>query len=159
MKNNLKTLMLLSFLTITGCGSIECNPKEKPADLKIKYWLNDILSNSELSSMKLIDQADGFDSYLDSDYLFEDSLPKEYVIYQIQNKIETNEIIGIIITDPRITIYGLTTNSNEKDIKSTMKKRGFSFKEYYGRDPTYVKGDVEFCFTSETIVVSYLSTQ
>lgn len=52
-------------------------------------------------------------------------LPEEYVLYAVYpypRDSDSKKIVSIKITDPKISVYGITLNSSEADFEKTFKK-------------------------------------
>ena len=57
------------------------------------------------------------------------SAPKEYVSYWFMNyptfQIGTDRILSIVITDPNVSVWGLTINSSKEEMVEIFNKIGF----------------------------------
>lgn len=131
------SLMLLSsMLLLCSCSQLFTNPKIKPSDTNISYWVTDELTQEEVDKMNVapIDNPNST-VYLDPLYQVDkDSegnniLPEKFVAYLIgEYKKEPeaeNFIIRIWINDLDISVYGINLSSSQKEISKNMKKHGF----------------------------------
>ena len=161
------TKMCFSLLTIlvgiTSCGQSDIDVSKRPSDFKMDFWLNDTTKFNELNhSLIYTLKYDHVYNYLDSNYSFEikeniKNLPDYYVSYDICVKSEIATIQAIFITDPEISIYGLSLKSNSSVIKRTLTKMGFEYlNQYSGWYPSYSKEQYLFTFTNDSIILSYL---
>ena len=66
----------------------------------------------------------------------ENKLPENYVLYY--TNLEQTKVRGIEIKDPSISLYGLSMNSSENFVNKTLIDMGFTYHEYYGRNPSYI---------------------
>ena len=102
-------------------------------------------------------------SILDSRYEFiieqgEKKLPKKFVFY-ICKYSSTKEIMveSVVITDPSITVYGLSMNSSENFVNKTLIDMGFTYHEYYGRNPSYIKDRFNFTINDTVMHFNFYS--
>ena len=99
-------------------------------------------------------------SILDSRYEFiieqgEKKLPKKFVFY-ICKYSSTKEIMvrTVAITDPSITVYGLSMNSDKEDIDKTLTNMGFSYYQgVIGSFPTYIKDNFEISIDKYNMIL------
>ena len=102
-------------------------------------------------------------SILDSRYEFiieqgEKKLPKKFVFY-ICKYSSTKEIMveSVVITDPSITVYGLSMNSSENFVNKTLIDMGFTYQEYSGRSPSYIKDRFNFTINDTVMHFNFYS--
>lgn len=82
--------------------------------------------------------------------------PEECVVYKVTSYPDyissRRHVTGIFITDPSVTIYGLTINSSADEVEAIMKSHGF--KKASDRRNTYTKGKVSISFLQEGIYIN-----
>lgn len=153
----LSVLLILSFV---GCS----NNKRDKYDTNLEFWICDNVDNFDFSDYQPRYGLMGGKEYYGSGYtptLDENDQqvdPEHCVIYTITSYPDYSSskahITGISITDPDVKIYGLTLNSSDEDIKSTMKSNGFKLKEEYpnSRGFRYSKGKISISFTTNECI-------
>ncbi len=155
---------LTTLILLTGCAQSNVVLSEKPKDFQRDYWLGEKINTDELDDLLFYAlKYDAVYTYLDSNYIFKTeknikSMPKYYVSYDIYVEDKISIIRSIFITDPEVSIYGLSLKSNSPTIKKTLSNMGFEYLEQYsGWYPSFSKDQYLFTFTEETIILSYLS--
>ena len=127
-KTKLIALMLLLCTVTLMFSSCTRDKIDKPADTNLEYWLLDRPKKEDLTLV-------GENMYLSKNYqpiINEDgslSAPEEYVAYSFHkypfNKIGIERILKIVITDPNVSVWGLTINSTKEEIVEVFSKMGF----------------------------------
>lgn len=140
-------------VTLASCTSNVINPLIRPADYILDYWIGDRIEPGNLIGENIYQQdIDGF-YYLDSKYDFvEDEngngqlkYPDEYSFYHMVLQKDNYIVSYIYIHDPAIEIYGMNMLTDSNDVHKTFSELGFMFLDKYsGRDPSYLKDEVEF---------------
>ena len=143
-------------LMIVRCAS---NNMKRP-DTNLEFWICDNVENFDFSDHEPRFGLMGGREYYGKGYTpatdenGQQIDPEHCVIYTVtaypDYSSHKSHITRIHITDPAIQIYGLTLNSSDHDIHSTMGKNGFKLQGY----STYQKGKVSICFTKEWITIS-----
>ena len=152
-------LCLIYALTSCGCVATNIDFEKRPSNLNLDYWFNEKIDLLNLDESHLYESGK-FDSYLDSKYNFviekeEKKLPKTYVLYDIN--LEKSMLHSITITDPSISIYGLSMNSSEGEIQNMFLNLGFTYLEYSGLYPSYSNGKVEITINNSLFRFSLYS--
>ena len=149
MKNKIYILTHLCLIFgLTSCTTSNVDITVRPKDYKLDYWLTEIVDVTKIDkSLFYKSKYEGSETYLDSRYNFindqgQKELPEKYVTYNVN--LGKSMIQTIIITDPSITIYGLSMKSSETSIKRKLLRMGFSYQEYSGRNPSYTTDDFNF---------------
>ena len=166
----MKKLIALTLLLCTLAlmfSSCKVEPElAKPEDTNLECWLLDSPNKREWTKL-YGDILTG--TYLASGY--EPVLneygnlarPEQAVVYFTENypieEIGIKKITGIIITDPKIHVWGLTVNSTREEVVEVMEKMGFE-ERHHGPDIyTGDKGQytVIFRFSTNKIEIRYNS--
>ncbi len=150
-------LIILSFL----CVSCSTTIIEKPTDGDLEYWLGEKVDNVDWNGHDQITGVFGGKEYLDKRYkgvLDEDGNvvhPEYYVSYTVTSypdySSKTKAVTSIDITDPNITIYGLSLNSSFEEIENKMKELGFTQKT--SESFRFTRGKVIFSFLNKAIFI------
>lgn len=155
---------LLFVLALTACSYKDIDPKTRPIDYSFDYWVSETTQLNALNKNNIYEERENRTVYLDSDYSLtknEDNtviLPKKYVLYNFLKRKDCYIVSSVHITDPNVTIYGLSMASEEWEIDHKFKKYGFSYNDHYsGFSPCYSKNDVEIRIDSSSIYVSYFA--
>ena len=133
-----------------------------PSDAKLAYWVGDIIDNEEIDQDFILTEF-GKNYYLDHNYTFEilddgsKNIPKTHIFYFIEKYDDRHMFVDFIhITDPNITIYGLSINSSENEIFDKLTSCGFRyFDGYSGMDPDYTKDGLSITIDSFEISIEY----
>ena len=150
MKNtNFKTkliALILLLCTVTLMFSSCARKKvDKPADTNLEYWLLDKLDTdgcTELNNILAIDThyylAKGYEAEVNEKGQL--VAPKYAVIYEVSRYPYGDwgllwRIGSIYITDPNVSVWGLTINSTREEFVETMTELGF---EFDSEDETYI---------------------
>ena len=121
------TLLLCTFLLMFS--SCEAEPElAKPEDTNLEYWLLDSPDKKDFTFIYGIGYlSDKYKAIVNEDGSL--SAPQEYISYSFHNyptdEIGEDRILKIVITDPDVSIWGLTINSTKEEIVETFKKMGF----------------------------------
>lgn len=134
-KTVLIALIIVSALLVVfaGCGaddvSLDVKPEKTNPEFWVKYEVEDEESlgkrmwrNSSEPAWYLAKgyEPSGFDKNGNSN-----GLPEEYVLYAVYpypRNSDSKKIVSIKITDPKISVYGITLNSSEADFEKTFRK-------------------------------------
>lgn len=154
--------MLLLLFTSCSTKSLSLDVTKKPKDCSSSYWISDTINANELDQNLIYEKYEGGFEYLDSNYSFiidengSKTLPVQCITYSISQFEEGIwTITGVYITDPKITIYGLSMNSYEFVIKQKLTSYGFVYLSYSGLDPAYSKDECEIRIFSKYISIEY----
>ncbi len=165
--------MRLSFIAITfvlslnGCSANKVIYIERPDDTNLEFWITQRVSIKDLEDKgcTYLPGWMGAEEYLDSRYKADTSgdmakAPEIHVTYLITgypDTLDDRAITHIEITDPTITVYGLTLNSTESEIREKMNGVADSFSNMTENDENYLAFNVKNCsfsFMPEKIVIS-----
>ena len=159
--------LLLSFFCLTACNTTYT----KPNDTDLEYWISDRPSRESLleKGYKIIYGWMGATEYLAPQYevvgeiydnmYYESNKPKEYVSYVIGGYPDCSDesgVVAVIVTDPKIRVYGLTIESEQSIIDGKMKKLGFKQDSKYVGE--YTKGRLTVRISSAEIFVDFQQT-
>ena len=161
MKNKIYILThLCLILGLTSCTTSNVDITVRPKDYKLDYWLTEIVDVTKIDkSLFYKSKYEGSETYLDSRYNFinvqgQKELPEKYVTYNVN--LGKSMIQTIIITDPSITIYGLSMKSSETSIKRKLLRMGFTYQEYSGMNPSYMTDDFNFTINKSKMLLEVL---
>ena len=170
MKKRTILILLIPFLATLSCASLTDLYLEKPVDTNLEYWITERVSGQQLldNGCTYLPGWFGAEEYLDSKYepIQEEgrmaTAPDIHVTYLITgypDTLDDRAITRISITDPTITVYGLTMNSSSEDIVNRMKQVGgkkldsgeaTDDNEHY----SYLIGNCTFIFSKVSIYIS-----
>ena len=155
-------LFLMLLILLTSCNTKSLDVTKKPKDCSSSYWISDTINANELDQNLIYEKYEGSFEYLDPNYSFiidengSKTFPVQCITYSISQFEEGIwTITDVYITDPKITIYGLSMNSYEFVIKQKLTSYGFEYLSYYGRDPAYSKDECEIRIFSKYISIEY----
>ena len=146
----IKNIFLFFPLLLCSCEPKEFDIAVKPLDFVLDYWIYDSVVRDHINSSHIFDEtADSF-YFLDSKYdlvnsesISDKKMPLEKVVYSFYKIDEMWTVGAIYITDPAVSIYGLSINSKPWKIKKFFTDRGFEYLDYfYGRNPCYSKDNI-----------------
>ena len=152
--------IFLTFI-LFGCGK---NIIERP-ETNLEFWICDNADNIDFSGYQERYGLWGGREYYGSGYapsLDENGQqidPEKCVIYTVTSypdySSKTHHITNIAITDPEVNVYGLTVNSSEDEIKTSMLNNGFKLvNEGFPQVKSFRKGDVFIRFTNSFIQIT-----
>lgn len=129
---------------------------DRPADTSLEFWITEDVSEMD---WKGYDEAYGMFggyAYLGKDYhLINGEVPQKHIIYTLTAWPDYSDagwyITGIEITDPAISVYGLTAASTFSDFDNVLTKQGYKIdieKNEFHEIHHAEKGDVSFILTS-----------
>ena len=153
-----RLLIIVPFL-LTSCNK-EFRLK-RPDDTNLSFWITQEITDEDIyeKGCTLIPGWFGASEYLDGKYTLNeneegDRLPDTYVTYLVSGYPDvlskSSAVVKINITDPEITVYGLTINSSKEEIENRMK----SVSGASGKERTYSIGKASFYFSEECINIS-----
>ena len=163
-----KAIIFTLSCLILGLCSCKSTPVPKEIDINnrpkgyfLDYWIKEKIDIATIDKSLIYEiRFSGVISILDSRYEFiieqgEKKLPKKFVFY-ICKYSSTKEIMveSVVITDPSITVYGLSMNSSENFVNKTLIDMGFTYQEYSGRSPSYIKDRFDFTI-NDTVMHFY----
>jgi len=148
---------------ISGCVNSNMNVFDRPEDYFLDYWIKEEINIRVFDESRVYETGDNRVRYLDSHYEFdynevgEKTNPLIYSYY-IMFKKENNYIVSAIcISDPNISIYGLTMASSQDEVRDTFLDLGCTYLDHYsGVYPCYAMDDVEYRVYSWFIQVTYI---
>ena len=154
-----KLAIAFSFLL---CSCSNTTRLKKPEDTNLDFWITQVVTHQEMQDKgcTVIPGWFGATEYLSSGYeplIVEEHsnrIPEIHVTYLVQSYPDamsnSSSITRINITDPTVTVFGLTINSSQEEITNRMKKvSGAS-----GKDRVYKIKDVTFGFNEDNITIS-----
>lgn len=131
-------------------------------DTNLEFWIAENVDDVDFSGYQEKYGLMGGRQYYGTGYIptinenGEQINPEEYVLYTVTSYPDYiskhKHITSISITDPSVTIYGLTYNSSADEVEATMKSHGF--KKASDRRNTYTKGKVSISFLQEGIYIN-----
>lgn len=133
----------------------------KPENTTLSYWITQIVTDDDFKDCTFLPGLFGGSEYLDGRYeavvteheggYKSYSEPDIAVIYTTTSypdyASKTRCVTGIEITDPAISVYGLTREFETKEIQKTM--LGYGFKQY--RESTFRKNNCNVSFSNHGI--------
>ena len=154
-------LFLLSF-SLVGCNEAEDENDiflDRPEDTNLEFWITQRTTPKELENKgcTFLPGCFGGEEYLDSRYSAVSTenmsyAPEVHVIYLITgypDTLDESAITRIEITDPSITVYGLTLRSTDEEIRARMK--GIAYSYAY---KSFAIKNCSFVFSSNRIQIS-----
>ncbi len=160
-------VLLLVFLMLLSFARCSLNSLEKP-ETNLEFWIGENVDDVDFSMyqekyrygfMGSGKQYYGTGYTPTTDENGHQVSPEHCVIYTVapfpDYTSKKCHITGISISDPDITVYGLTINSPSDDIESTMKSNGFKSVEIgnLGRKE-WVKGKYHLGFSDGHIYIN-----
>ena len=166
---------LLSFTLfiplLLGCGS-NSNTKSdpyllnKPKDTNLEFWITERVTSEDLlkKGCTYLPGWMGAEEYLDSRYTAIEvegmaAAPIIHVTYLLTgypDLLDDPAITHIEITDPSITVYGLSIGATENQVTSRLSKLADSYSFVTTLDECYLRvtiKDVSFNFMSDKIII------
>ncbi|MDE6585949.1 MAG: hypothetical protein K2K80_04645 [Clostridia bacterium] len=156
--------LLFSIALIITCVCAGCSDEipEKPDDAALEFWLTQDMSEIDLKGYYFIPGTFGGSEFYGKDYRPTETVgedgeihkvnPQHYVIYTITAYPDYADggkyITTIEITDPEITVYGITCNSSLKEFDETMQNLGYTVSEETATLHSAKAGKVSFRFVS-----------
>jgi len=142
---------------------------ERPSDTALEFWIAENVEGINWDGHDVPYEMFGGKAYLGRNYPLEwigayTELPGLYVIYTITawpDYADSGEYVtGIEITDPAVTVYGLTVNSSFEEFDALFQDRGFDIKviknEYWEQHQAEKDG---FCFSLRTGIFTEKSSK
>ena len=145
--------LLLGTLLIFSCKHHATSQDlSKPENTNLAFWILESPTKEALREHTYIPGWFGAEEYLDSRYVVEgDAVPEVHVTYLLTNYPDyssaSEAITGIDITDPEITVYGMTFNSHPDQIYHTVIGKGFKASKRDQNGSTYSFKNITFTFT------------
>ena len=166
----IKSIYVMSFLaslTLLSCNNAS-GPLylKKPKDTNLEFWITERVTSKDLEDKgcTYLPGWMGAEEYLDSRYTADTSesmakAPDIHVTYLLTGYPDTLDdpaITHIEITDPSITVYGLTINSSEHEVSSRLHDLANSLSYVTTTDECYLCITIKKCsfsFMREKIVI------
>ena len=140
-----------------------CSPRLSEPEHDLEFWITQDVNDFDFSSYQPKYGIMGGREYYGTGYvptLGEDGQqidPEHCVIYTVTNYPDYSSnslcITRITITDPAVTLYGLSLASTPEEIRSTMTAQGFTVTES-GTALKAEKDNLRFTFSKDAITVS-----
>ena len=144
---------------------------KKPADTNLDFWITERAERQEFEEKgcTLLPGWFGAAEYLDHRYVAEESgdmavAPAVHVTYLLSGYPDTKDewaVTRIHITDPEITVYGLTMNSTNTEIEGRMADMTDKFHYSEVNDVLHISFNVGKCvfdFSSSAINIGVATT-
>lgn len=134
----LSVLFLLSFILfyLTSCSCIRtANYLERPSDTNLEFWITENVKFDDLGDYFIEERTKylfdfygkGYEPFINDAGVWED--PKHCVKYSVSGypdiRSRKTAITEIVITDPKITFYGISLNSKFDEFDKILKDRGY----------------------------------
>lgn len=157
MKKKIFSFTAVLFLTLCLCVGCSGKIPEKPDDTALEFWIAEDVSSVDFSTYNAITGVFGAREYFGHGYgpeveNGEEILPQYYVIYTVGGYPDTsddwNYITRIQITDPEVTVYGITCNSSLDEFDEVMKGLGYKIQEETATMHSATSGKVSIRFVS-----------
>lgn len=164
-------LILMLAGIISGCGRIGDGDAIKRPETNLEFWICDNADEIDFSNCTELGGIMGGWRYYGSAYTPEkgkdgrESAPEEYVIYTVTHypdySSEGKCITRIEITDPAVSVYGITVRSSEAEVKVAMSDYGYRLTEITGLGCLmFEKGKISISFFNGRITISaYVSNK
>ena len=159
MKKKLVWALLLPLIIVLIFYISNWIPKK---DTNLEFWIAENVENVDFTNYQEKFGLMGGREYYGTGYVpttnenGEQVDPVECVIYTVTAYPDyisnISHITSIYITDPSVTVYGLTLTSSADEVKTIMKSNGF--KKSKDRNNTYTKGKVSISFSEEFIRIN-----
>jgi len=166
MKKSLITLIIIPIL-LSGCATDKY--LQRPKDTNLLFWITQRCSGEDFkqAGCSFIPGWFGAEEYLDYRYELLEvgdkysethhyTIPPKHVTYVISgypDALDGYAVTSIEITDPEITVYGLTMNSTNQEIENKMKQL-----QFVKKNDAYFKNNCTFNFSSDFISIKAPST-
>ena len=174
MKMNKKIILpiitLISSLILTSCTHDD-NYLERPSDTNLEFWITQKVNEQEFKDKgcTYLPGWIGAEEYLDSRYVADTSeemakAPDVCVTYLLTGYPDLKDnpaITRIVITDPSITVYGLTINTSESAKIERMHPICTRFSFVTTTEECYFScgvGRCTFSFMSDRIIIDASTT-
>lgn len=157
MKKKVSCLAAIFLLTLCLCAGCSDKIPEKPKDTALEFWIAEDVSSVDFGTY--IARTGVFGAYEYFGYGYRPTvendkqiLPQHYVIYTVGGYPDTsddwNYITRIQITDPEVTVYGITCNSSFDEFDEAMKGLGCKIDEETATVHSATFGKVSFRLVS-----------
>ena len=135
---------------------------EKPEDTLLEFWIIENVEGTDWIDHDTPYGMYGGEAYLGKDYPLEltdgkAQIPEEHVIYTVTPWPDYSDdsayVTGIEITDPAISVYGLTVNSSFEEFDRVFCRQGYNIsidKNEYWESHSATKNDITFSLVSGT---------
>ena len=157
MKRAFCAILALVFL-LSSCSKPPAEPEHD-----LEFWIAEDVNDFDFSAYQQRYGIFGGYEYYGTGYvptLDENGQqvdPEHCVIYTVTNYPDYSSnslcITRITITDPAVTVYGLSLSSAPEEIKATMTAEGFTVTES-GKAVRAEKGNIRFTFSGDSIIIN-----
>ena len=166
----IKSICVIGFLT--SLTLLSCNNASdplylrKPKDTNLEFWITERATSKDLEDKgcTYLPGWMGAEEYLDSRYTADTSEPMAkapdihvtYLLTGYPDTLDDPAITHIEITDPSITVYGLTMESTDNQITSRLNELATSFSYITTTEECYLSVKIQNCsfsFMREKIVI------
>ena len=153
-KKLLPIITIISFLLLVSCASNKI--LSKPEDCTLEFWITDDVTEFDFSDYYFIPGMFGGSMYYGKGYAPTltdegyDIRPEYYVIYTLTAYPDYSSkgdfVTDIEITDPAISIYGITCNSSREEFDKVFLDLGCEIEDNgVIHRATYGKTRISFC--------------
>lgn len=159
MKKYIVLILLVVSSIVLICRTFYLVPEK---DTNLEFWIAENVEKVDFSNYQEKFGLMGGREYYGSGYsstMNEDGDqldPEACVIYTVTSYPDyiskKRHVTRITVTDPSITVYGLTLTSSAEEVENTLKSYGF-IKKSEPRN-TYAKGKVSISFSKEAININ-----
>lgn len=158
-KQPLLSVLMLSILVLSSCSNSIF--LDRPEDTILEFWITQKVSSDDFKGYEYLPGWFGAEEYLDSRYnsvLVNEMAraPDIHVTYVVTNYPDYSSpdthVTRIHITDPAITVYGISLDSNLNEITTKMKSLGFKQSDEDGRK--WSKNNCTLSFRVDDITLS-----
>ena len=159
MKKKLIWVLVITFTIVLILCVRNRIPKK---DTSLEFWIAENVDEVDFSSYQEKYGLMGGREYYGTGYVpttnenGEQIDPEACVIYTVTSYPDyisnRRHVTGIFITDPSVTVYGLTINSSVDEVENVMRSHGF--KNSSGQRRIYTKGKVSIRFSTEAIHIN-----
>ncbi len=158
MKRTACVILFVVMLLLPSCGRHLNEP-----DHNLEFWIAEDVNDFDFSGYQQRYGIMGGREYYGTGYvptLDEDGQqvdPEHCVVYTVTNYPDYSNnslhITRITITDPAVTVYGLSLSSSVEEIKNTMTAEGFTVTES-GTSIRAEKDNFRFTFSNDAITIN-----
>ena len=157
-------------LLLGACSSVTQNSDiylDRPEDTNLEFWITQRVTfeDFEEKGCTYLPGWFGADEYLDSRYIADTSgdmavapeIHVKYLVTGYPDTLDDRAITRIEITDPSITVYGLTISSTDNEIKNRIDNLTNSFSYVMAADECYLNFTINNCsfsFMSKKIIIN-----
>ena len=156
------TVILLAAGIFTVLALVRGGPSKvppRPQDTSLEFWLCDDMWEFDWSGHDEIGGWFGAREYLGTGYRAVDGRRPEtrvsYILTAWPDYADGGSYVTTIeITDPAVSVYGLTVNSEPEEFQRVMESMGYEMRSDADGDQTAVRGDFSFTLRQGELRIS-----